>query len=348
MLKSVMCIIFLLLLPLIVGMLWDENKQRLSVYKIIEWYICGYYTMIAIFQLICVPMCFMKEKFSVLVVIYTIVIFIVAVFSWVKYVLGVRKKPICGERILAGLGKDEIFYIFLIVAILLVQIYYAIFYGISLMSYDDATYLVYANSAIEDNYMYLYNVTTGMEQVLDFQRSLQSSIIFIAYLSKITMVNVPTMAHTVMVVQIIIITYATYVLLAKRLFRQRDNRLIFMVLIEVIYIYGFYSHYSTTFRLLGAPWQGKAIFAIALTPYLFVVLPRLLRERYSIRNGMFIFMLSLAASSLSLAGAGTSIVITCLMVVLYIFINKKYINIFYILWAGFAPAIYCILYLLMR
>ena len=60
-----------------------------------------------------------------------------------------------------------------------------------------------------------------------------------------------------MAVQIILIAYATYVLLAKRLFRQRDNRLIFMVLIEVLYIYGFYSNYSATFRLLGAPWKGK-------------------------------------------------------------------------------------------
>lgn len=348
MLKISMCIIFLFLLPLILGTLWDGNKQQMSAYKIMEWYICGYYTMLALFQLICVPMCFLKEKFSVLVVAYTIVIFIIAGFSWIKFIFSIKKKPICTERMVISIEKDEIFYIFLMVALLFVQVYYALFYGISVMSYDDATYLVYANSAIEDNYMYIFNVTTGARQALDFQRSLQSSIIFIAYLSKVTMVNVPTMAHTIMVVQIIFITYATYALLAKRLFRQRDNRLIFMVLIEVIYIYGFYSHYSTTFRLLGAPWQGKAIFAIALTPYLFVVLPRVLRERYNARNGLFIFMLSLAASSLSLAGAGTSIVIICLMVVLYIGINKKFINIFYIPWAGFAPAIYCILYLLMR
>lgn len=348
MLKISMCIIFLFLFPLILGMLWDENKQQMSTYKILEWYISGYYTMLALFQLICVPMCFLKGKFSVLVVVYTIVIFAIAGFSWVKFVFSIKKKPICKEKMVACLEKDEMFYIFLIVAILFVQVYYALFYGISVMSYDDATYLVYANSAIEGNYMYIFNVTTGVQQALDFQRSLQSSIIFIAYLSKVTMVNVPTMAHTIMVVQIILIAYATYVLLAKRLFRQRDNRLIFMVLIEVLYIYGFYSNYSATFRLLGAPWQGKAIFAIALTPYLFVVLPRVLRERYSVRNGLFIFILSLAASSLSLAGAGTSIVIVCLMVVLYISINKKLINIFYIPWAGFAPAIYCILYLIKR
>ena len=90
MLKISMCIIFLFLFPLILGMLWDENKQQMSTYKILEWYISGYYTMLALFQLICVPMCFLKGKFSVLVVVYTIVISAIAGFSWVKFVFSIN------------------------------------------------------------------------------------------------------------------------------------------------------------------------------------------------------------------------------------------------------------------
>lgn len=41
---------------------------------------------------------FFKGKFSVLVVVYTIVISAIAGFSWVKFVFSIKKKPICKEK----------------------------------------------------------------------------------------------------------------------------------------------------------------------------------------------------------------------------------------------------------
>ena len=248
-----------------------------------------------------------------------------------------------------NLQKAEWIYIVLAAGFLVVQLYYAVFYSTTYMSYDDATYIVYANAAKYDNGMYLTNVTSGIAQPLDRQRALQSSIIFIAYLSKVTTVNVAAIAHTVMPVQIILMAYATYYLMSLTILKKRDNRLIFLLLVEVLYVFGYYSHYSMTFRLLGPVWQGKAILAILLTPYLFTVLPQIFGEDYSTRNGIRIAMLSVAASAMSLVGAGTMVIITAIVgILLTLFVYKKYKNVLYLAWGSTLPLLYMIMYLVLR
>lgn len=346
--KVLMTVLLMIIIPFIIGSVWTFEKNEFNFYRFIDSYLCGYYTMIAIFQLICVPMCFAKAKFTSVVILYTIIIGVVTAAAWIRVILVIKKNNGVINSAHVKLKNTEKFYLTLIIVILAWQLRYALFYGVTTMSYDDAVYLVYANSAVENNYMYTNNVTTGIAQQLDYQRSLQSSIMFIAYLSKMTLIDVTTIAHTVMTVQIMLMSYAAYILVSKRLFRQRENRLIFMVLIEILYIYGFYSHYSPTFRLLGAPWQGKAIFAVTLTPYVFFVLPKILGNQPKLKNSLLVLTLSIAASSLSLAGAGISIVIIVLLEIMYIVIGKKVKSVWYILWGSVAPALYCGIYLLMR
>lgn len=351
MLSAILVIILLILFPLLIGSIWNQKKNKAISAVVIDTYMRGYYTMLAIFQLFCVPMCFAKAEFHILVTVYTITLVLLStVAAFRMYKKKVIHKACYGFNsvILPQLSKAEWFYLVLFAVFMIWQLYYALFYSTTYMSYDDATYLVYANAAIHDDHMYLTGVSTGIAHNLDFQRALQSSIIFISYLSKITMINVPTMAHTVMAVQLILMSYATYYLMAGVLFKKRENRLIFMVLVAALYIFGYYSHYSMTFRLLGPIWQGKAILQVVLTPYLFVYVPEIFRERYSYVNGLMLMILSIAATSLSLGGTGTIIIIIAIVGFLLTLTGRSWKNLVYLLWGSVAPAIYAVIYLVLR
>lgn len=349
MLKILLTIIFVIVFPVCIGNLWNINKRSIALKDIVNAYILGYFEMNAIFQLMCVPMCFMKTSFNLLCILYTIITAVITLIGLFFGILKIKFKMVVYNHPDFNLQKIEWIYIVLAVGFLVLQLYYAVFYSTTYMSYDDATYIVYANAAKYDNGMYLTNVTSGIAQPLDRQRALQSSIIFIAYLSKVTTVNVATIAHTVMPVQIILMAYATYYLMSLTILKKRDNRLIFLLLVEVLYVFGYYSHYSMTFRLLGPVWQGKAIFAILLTPYLFTVLPQIFGEDYSTRNGIMIAMLSVTASAMSLVGAGTMIIITAIVgILLTLFAYKKYKNMLYLAWGSALPVVYMIMYLILR
>lgn len=344
-------IIFLLLFPLLIGSLWNIKIHKTIGARVIDMYMRGYYTMLAIFQLLCVPMCFAKTEFHILVIVYTIILGVLSAWAAVRiYRQKSVHKAVPGLRhiTMPKYSKVEWFYLALFAVFMMWQLYYAIFYGTTYKSYDDATYLAYANAAIYDDHMYLTHVITGAADNLDFQRSLQSSIIFISYLSKVTSINVPAMAHMVMTVQLILMSYATYYLMAEVLFKKKDNQLIFMVLVAVLYIFGYYSPFSMTFRLLGPIWQGKAILQVVLTPYLFVYIPEIFRERYSHEKGLLLMVLSIAASALSLSGTGTIVIIIAIVGLLLTIISRLWKNLLYLLWGSVAPAIYAVIYLVLR
>ena len=60
-------------------------------------------------------------------------------------------------------------------------------------------------------------------------------------------------------------------------------------------------------------------------------------------------MLSVAASAMSLVGAGTMVIITAIVgILLTLFVYKKYKNVLYLAWGSTLPLLYMIMYLVLR
>lgn len=343
-LKGLMVVLLLGVMPISFGKVIMYKDASSLEKNVINIYLIGFFSMLAIFQILCVPLTYMHVSFQILVWLYSIVLLILCGISvWLR-----RKKVklIVPESI--KLDKYEKVYLIICIILFLVQIYFFLFYEISYMSWDDYDYIVSSTAAIYDNGMYTTNIVTGDSVILRAKRTLTSYIIFISYLSQMSGFHTTTVAHTILPIFLLVMAYGVYYLIAKFLFKKRENRLIFMMLLSVVNIFGAYSHYTMTFRLLAAIWNGKSVMVVIGVPFLFVLLPRLFQDEFTKRKMWYLILITTGLCSLSMMGAGMSVVVIALMAGVYFIQDRKRKYIYYVCSGCLVPLIHIVLYLVLR
>ncbi len=341
--RLMMIFIIIGIVPILLGNIVTVSIGMEKKVNLLDLYLYGFLTMLAIFQLICIPFTFLYNKFHVVVIAYIIALVILCIYS-----ISLNNK-IKINKILNfnDLSKYERGYFVIFMLLLFVQIYYAIFYETSYMSYDDYEYITIANDTISSDRMFATECVTGKPIELTGRRALNSYLIFIAFIAKVTNTHITTIAHTVLPVILIMISYITYNIIAKYIFDIRENRLIFMMLIAVVNIFGLYSLYSLTFRLLGSIWQGKAILMVIVIPLLFVYLPSILTRAYNRKDALALLIISIAGCSLSMMGAGMIPVVVCCYCAIFLFVRKDWNILRYAIIGSTVPILHFAAYLLM-
>lgn len=340
--KNLIILVVMGIVPFLLGRLVTYKDRTMLEKNIICSYIIGFFTMLAVFQMICVPLTYMYASFRLLVTIYSSVITIMCFIS--IYMNRNKSKLSFGEK----WKKYEWIYVGIFCVLMIVQLYHALFYEASYMSADDFDYVVYATSALQDDKIYTANVITGENIALNPKRTLNSYLIFIAYLAKVSGFHTTIIAHTILPVVLIMAAYGVYYLLADYLFEKRDNKLIFMIILAVLNIYGEYSHYSMTFRLLGTIWQGKAIAISIGIPFLFILLQKIFQAKYSRRGIWYLLLVTTGMCSLTMMGVGFSIPVILLMAFVYGIWKKEKKYVVYAIGGCFIPVVHLALYVLMR
>ena len=114
-----------------------------------------------------------------------------------------------------------------------------------------------------------------------------------------------------------------YAYMAEDLFASRDDRYAFLLILSFLYLFGYYSHYSATFRLLGPSAGGKAIATTVITPILLVLMKKKMTEQYDWKVGLLLMLFESAATGLSLWGMGMVFIVVALSVFLSLFRKKE-------------------------
>ena len=343
MLKLIILFLILGAVPLILGLPWGRKFH--VRYTVVFAYGTGYFLELVLFHVIAFLFAFFRVPFHLLTVVFSILLVFACVISCLysrKAVLFPKKTTI---RAWVKFQWHE--WILLIVFVLLFsyQVYRGIVSDLTYMSYDDSAYIAMANDALAVDYIGITEAYTGEAIALNLQRVIQTSLYFPAYLSAVSGISVVVMEHTVQYTQLLFLAYAIYIFISGELFEKRENRLVFLVFISVFYIFGYHSHYSLTFRLLGPNYQGKAILAVSLTPLVLSILIRALREAYRIQTGVLLLLLSTAAVSLTLWGTGTMVVIVTIPVVLSLFRQERnWKHLWYIPWGIIIPVASAVFY----
>lgn len=341
-------LLFILLgvVPFILGLPWTKivfARNRLSFS-----YGCGFFIELALFHIVTICFECLETDFHIITILYSVVLFLSLVASAVlvrKY--GNERERLC-LRIL-HFNWLEWCLIASITFVIGIQLVRGITYDITYMSYDDVAYTPIATDALEVGTIGRINPYTGEATTLYLQRAIQTSLVFPAYLSKISEVSVSTIEHTVQYIQFVLLAYIIYNYLAGELFEKRENRLLFILLVAVFYFFGYHSHYSLTFRLLGPNYQGKAVLAVSLTPFILTLLIRELKQPYNNKVGILLLLLSLSGVSLTLWSCGTIIVIISLPIIISLFRKgRNWRHLLYIAWGCIAPIVFSIPYLLSR
>lgn len=312
--------LFLLLgmLPLILGLPWSKVLEGRISYTLS--YGIGFFLQLVLFQLAVTPMVFLRGSFVGVVRIFAILLLAACVCS--LYFIKKNRLSLLPLKI-GRLSVFEILYLCAFLAVLSLQVCRGFTYDLTYMSLDDATYTVMAQQALAGQGLGIVDPATGEATVLNLKYGLPAWLYYPALLSYCSGFSVAAVAHTLQYVQLILLAYTVYWYLSGLLFDDRQNRLIFMLLIALFYWYGYHSHYSLTFRLLGPNYQGKAVVAVSLTPLVFALLIRKLKEPFSRPFFWLLLFLGAAACSLSFWGAGTFLVILALPILISLLIKGR-------------------------
>lgn len=235
------------------------------------------------------------------------------------------KGPALRERIVNLLNqgqpitKHTYIYTAIFALILAFQLYFAYGYEINQWSYDDFDYVVYSVDNIANDMVGVTHFATGDIPSSNVQRMSVSWTTFVSYLSVVTGFDVATICHTYLTMILLVIAYLAYFYMSKVMFSDLENRMIFMVLLATAMMFGLYSHYSITFRILCAIWQGKAILSGISIPFLIAYLPRIYKKK-RLRNIFPLFVVAFGTCSLTVMSTllvSITAVLMCISLCIY-------------------------------
>lgn len=341
--SSLIIILFLCVVPVLIGSLWIGSVRLVSLSeRIVFSLLMGFFSMLAIWQLLVVPMAVMHISFLSICYLYLGVIFIVCLAA-LKRFLKDDAYQFHGPS-MAGTLYEHI-YMLLFAVLFLIQLYFAVFYSRTYMA-DDG-YAVYSAMALEDNYVFMTYPYTGVSVPFSSQwirRVVQTELYFPGVLSLLSGVDVATICNTVLNVFVTAAGYGAYYLISADMFEKKEDRWLFLIFVSLLYVFGYHSHYSLTFRMLGPNYEGKAILAVVVTPFMLLFLRWILRDGYSSAAGLRILVLSLASMSLTLGGAYTFAALVGAIVLTGFFVKRDFKMFLFALWGAVIPAVYASLY----
>ena len=319
-------ILFFIVLPYVLGQVWNETVGESSfTFR----YFSGFFSVLAIFELLSPAMILLHIATHVQFIVYNLVflaVFIVVLIVKGKTIPGTMKKALQIPK----LKITEIIYIAVFLALLGVQVYYALFYDIGDWRSDDYMYVTFSNAAIYDDGFFkttpVFGSYIGWNSYY-VKYALCGIYGFYTYASMLMGISVAAIEHSLCCVLFLVMAYGSFYLLSKYLFseeKERENRFIFLIFLEFLYLFGMYSHYSLSFRLFGVIWQGKGFLAVVLVPFLLAIYPRFLGRDLTKKDMAYLMMLSLATVSPTMGGLLAIVLIPGIITGLHFLSNRDF------------------------
>lgn len=292
--KGLIIILSLLILPELLGLLilrfWKNEKNN-----IIFAFVLGYIIEFAIAQLITVPMIFAKCSYQLLLIIYTTIMLILAVTSIILNYKDFKEIFKISVKKLMELPK---LLTIICCALIILQMYmYAGPYKHE--DADDAYYVGTATTTTQTNTIFKYSPTTGATS--GEQNALRYILgpfsIYYSIFSSWINIHPTIFAHEVLPVALLIVVYAIYALLGYELFdKNLSSTITFVILINILNMFGGYSVRTNFAFLLFRIWQGKAILANIILPIILLIFYKANKCEFNFISCAVLFLAVLAGT----------------------------------------------------
>lgn len=290
--------LLLVVIPTVVGILFRRNVDKNMGGLVFQW-ISGQVFLWACFQMICVPMILMEFDFSVVVSGYSAVLALAVLAASVSAVRS-RKKEAASTGIRGfdrkRLSRDILWGLFWV--ILVFQFVQAV--RMTYRDGDDAFYVAISSITQEARTMYRKLPYTGYATQLDARHGLAPFPIWIAYLADVTGIEAVSVAHVVVPVALIAMTYGIFYLLGKILLQgKRDALPLFLIFTELLVLFGDYSFYTVENFMIARSRQGKAALGSIVFPMILLLLLILLRQLHEGEKVTLTYYVLLAAAGMT-------------------------------------------------
>ena len=266
--------VLLLLIPAVVGGIAAGVEKRL----VFRW-VSGQMILWAGFQVICVPMILAKRDFQDVKILFSGFMAAMALFAIVADVYRKAGRPAEKKQSGIPVGKDAVavFLWVCVFSLLLLQLILA-----CVLAYeegDDAFYVSISTLAEHSGRMYESLPYTGGSTGLDMRHALAPMPIWVAYMAGMSGMRTVMTAQVALPVVLIMMSYAIYYLLGRRLFPDGGRKLpLFLLILQTLVLFGGYSTYSAENFLLVRTAQGKSVMANIVIPFLFLLLLSILEQ----------------------------------------------------------------------
>lgn len=283
------------------------QDRWLGTTGLLKSWIFGQMLLLAVLQLMAVPMILLKCRFSVLYWSYLFVAILLFAMGLLQIMTHRKRIRIRQHRI------DPFTNLVLAVAILMI-LWQAghYFFGIHLDE-DDARWLAEANDALEYGDMMNRSFHTGeLDTVFTVPRDVSSPWpMMYAIVSKLLHTRPAVFAHTIYPPVEILIMYGVYWLIGTELYKRRSARWTFLLAVSLVILYFGGTVYTQAVFSLVRIWQGKATVAGVVLPLLFYLFIR--ANKYSKRKRFrenWITLYTTATAACLMSGMGISLGLT--------------------------------------
>lgn len=299
--QGVLLIIWLIIVPIGMGLLPmrmiqpEKRKYGMTI-------LCGYLFMFASFEIITVPILLQmfSRGFRYVRVIYGIFAVVTALAGYVVTWCKRKDKPLYSERLcLPGSRLCWCGALILLGFTLLMALTHANFDG------DDAYYVVQSQITEETDTMYTQQPYTGGSTGIDMRHALALFTMWIAFIGRMSGVHSTILCHLILPLVLIPLTYLIVTMIGRELLDDQDKQEMlpwFCVMIQVLYLFGNVSIYTTETFMLTRTWQGKSVACNILLPSVLFFLLLLYKDYQGKRDwGIFVILsgLTIVAGSLS-------------------------------------------------
>lgn len=279
--KALGCLFVFGIAPVGIGGLWTKGMGQKRE-KILTLYLAGFLSELAVFQLIAVPV-MVKEVYGMNLLVYltTAVFAVLAATGFIWTLLRERGlwKQAGQKQHVAVQNPERLLFWLLFLASVGYQMYMAFAYAS--FDGDDAYYVVQSVLADQTGVLNRIRPYTGLSTDLDIRHALATLPLWIAYVARMTGIHATIVAHTLLPLIFIPLTYYVFVQIGRKLFSDDSVKLpIFLTLVSIMQIWGNISIYTNETFFLTRTWQGKSVLAnLILLVELWLMLELCAREK---------------------------------------------------------------------
>lgn len=229
-------------------------------------YLFGLVAIWAFCQLVTVPLVLVKASFWVVIAVWSV---------WILALCGFGLYKRCFPSIRGNKkgGKEKS--IILITGILILAFFAAALLG-QHTDADDSRFVVNAVDIVRTNRLFLTDPNTG-NQISTWLGELSKDVtapwaVYLAYCGKLTGLSPTIIAHLFLPLSILTAIFGVWWMLAEEFFGADIlHNCVFLDVLMVLHLYGYYSVYSAEAFMMLRLWQGKAVVAGLGIPAMFLL-----------------------------------------------------------------------------
>lgn len=312
MLKIMMCFLWFILIPILIGSTITHfmSKEKNNIlYSIL----IGYFTEFAIYQLFTIPFTFLGRSFNSL---YYTCLAIFLLLCLISIIINRKEFKNIVFKIRDNIKRAP--KILSLISIILIGIQCFVVFNYMHVDEDDSNFVAKATISLQTNTLYVYNDIGTVNKIFPVRYIFSPFPVYTAAVAKFTGYHPMAIAHTIFPVIFSILIYINFYLLGTKLFNNRKKEsLLFLIFINLIYIFGNFSVYTNFTFALVRLWQGKAILGNLIIPALIVIYDSFIQGETKLPYWISVFITMWASCLVSTMGFALAPIMIASLTIIY-------------------------------